>query len=263
MILTQKYSIDPKITLVGAGPGDPDLISLRALKAIKKADVILYDALVSEELLEYAPDHATKVYVGKRSDDQSYSQDAINKLMIDYALNYGHVVRLRSGDPFVFGKGYEELEYAASYSIPAEFIPGVSSAISVPGLLGIPVTQQGISDSFWVVKGTDENGEISADLQAAAHSDATVVVLMGTNKLEEIADVFRKAGKERLPAAVISNGSMKDEKIIVGVVNTLAEAVQDSKIESPSLIIFGEVVALHPSFQPIRDSYAFVDGLYA
>jgi uroporphyrin-III C-methyltransferase len=263
MILTQKQFIDPKITLVGAGPGDPDLISLKALKAIKTADVILYDALVSEDLLEYAPQHATRVYVGKRSDDQTHSQDAVNRLMIDYALNYGHVVRLRSGDPFVFGKGYEELEYAASYSIPAEFIPGVSSAISVPGLLGIPVTQQGISDSFWVVKGTDENGEISADLAAAAQSDATVVVLMGIDKLDEIAEVFKKAGKERLPAAVISNGSMDNEEIVVGVVKTIAEAVHDRKIESPSLIIFGEVVSLHPLFQPIRESYAFAEGLYA
>ena len=263
MISTQKYLKDPKITLVGAGPGDPDLISLKALKAIRKADVILYDALVSEELLEYAPEHATKVYIGKRSDDQSYSQDAVNKLMIDYALNYGHVVRLRSGDPFVFGKGFEELEYAASYSIPAEFIPGVSSAISVPGLLGIPVTQQGISESFWVVKGTDANGEVSADLKAAAQSNATVVVLMGADKLDEIAEVFKQAGKERLPAAVISNGSMDDEEIVVGVVNTIAESVQDRKLESPSLIIFGEVVGLHPSFQPIRESYAFAEGLYA
>jgi len=260
MISIQNYSTEPKITLVGAGPGDPDLISLKALKAIKTANVLLYDAVVSEEIFEYAPANAIRIFVGNRADDENYSQEAVNKLMVDYALHYGHVVRLKSGDPFVFGRGFEEIEFAASYSIPAEFIPGVSSVISVPGLLGIPVTQKGISDSFWAIKGIDDNGEISQDIYSAVNYGGTVVVLMGIEKLAEIAEVFINSGKGRLPAAVISNGSMPDEKIVVGVANTIAEAVEDSKIESPVLIIFGEVVALHPMFQPIIESYEFADG---
>src|SRR6202012_2118988 len=154
---TQKTIKEPRITLVGAGPGDTDLITLKGVKALQTADVVLYDALVNEEMLDFAPAHATKVYVGKRSGDHSFSQEAINKLMIDYALNYGHVVRLKGGDPFVFGRGYEELDHAASYSIPAEVIPGISSSIGVPGLQQIPVTHRGLSESFWVITGTTSN----------------------------------------------------------------------------------------------------------
>src|SRR5579864_9543936 len=160
----EKTTKEPHITLVGAGPGDTDLITLKGVKALQTADVVLYDALVNEELLEFAPEHAVKVYVGKRSGDHSYSQDAVNKLMIDYALNYGHVVRLKGGDPFVFGRGFEELDYAASYSIKAEVIPGISSSIGVPGLQNIPVTHRGLSESFWVVTGTTASGKVSNDL---------------------------------------------------------------------------------------------------
>ncbi len=255
MIITEKTVKEPKITLVGAGPGDAELISLKGVRILKSADVVLYDALVNNELLDFAPAHAIKVYVGKRSGDHSYSQQAVNKLMIDYALNYGHVVRLKGGDPFVFGRGFEELEMAASYSIPAEVIPGISSSISVPALLGIPVTHRGTSESFWVITGTTTNGEVSKDLYAAAKTDATVVVLMGVKKLKEIAAIFEAEGKGRLPAAVIQNGSMANEKIVVGTAATIAEAAADQKIDSPALIIFGEVVGLHSLYQPIRAFY--------
>lgn len=246
---------EPRITLVGAGPGDAELISLKGVRILKSADVVLYDALVNNELLDFAPDHAIKVYVGKRSGDHSYSQQAVNKLMIDYALNYGHVVRLKGGDPFVFGRGFEELEMAASYSIPAEVIPGISSSISVPALQGIPVTHRGLSESFWVITGTTTNGEISKDLYAAAKTNATIVVLMGVKKLKEIAAIFEAEGKGRLPVAVIQNGSMPNEKIVVGTAATIAEAAADQKINSPALIIFGEVVGLHSLYQPIRAFY--------
>ena len=246
---------EPRITLVGAGPGDAELISLKGVRILKSADVVLYDALVNDELLDFAPESAIKVFVGKRSGDHSYSQQAVNKLMIDYALNYGHVVRLKGGDPFVFGRGFEELEMAASYSIPAEVIPGISSSISVPALQGIPVTHRGTSESFWVITGTTTNGEVSKDLYAAAKTDATIVVLMGVKKLKEIAAIFEAEGKGRLPAAVIQNGSMANEKIVVGTAATIAEAASDHKITSPALIIFGEVVGLHALYQPIRAFY--------
>jgi uroporphyrin-III C-methyltransferase len=199
MIQTQiKTTVkEPRITLVGAGPGDAELITIKGIKALQTADVVLYDALVNEELLEFAPAHATKVYVGKRSGDHSFSQENINKLMIDYALNYGHVVRLKGGDPFVFGRGYEELDHAADFSIPAQVIPGISSSIGVPGLQGIPVTHRGLSESFWVVTGTTTDGKISADLYQAAKTKATVVVLMGIHKLAQIAQIFSNEGKGR------------------------------------------------------------------
>ncbi len=256
---TQTTVKEPKITLVGAGPGDPDLITLKAIKALQAADVVLYDALVNQALLNHAPEHAHRVYVGKRSGDHSYSQSAVNKLMIDYALNYGHVVRLKGGDSFVFGRGYEEVEFADAYSIKAEVIPGISSSISVPALQGIPVTHRGLSESFWVVTGTTADGKISQDLYQAAKSKATVVVLMGIKKLAEIAAIFDAAGKSRLPVAVIQNGSMENEKMVVGTVSTIVEAAADKKIDSPALIIFGEVVGLHSDFQPIRAFYELAE----
>ncbi|MGZ3872560.1 MAG: uroporphyrinogen-III C-methyltransferase [Mucilaginibacter sp.] len=244
--------------MVGAGPGDAELITLKGVKALQTADVVLYDALVNEELLDFAPAHAQKVYVGKRSGDHSFSQEAINKLMIDYALNYGHVVRLKGGDPFVFGRGYEELDHAASYSIPAQVIPGISSSIGVPGLQQIPVTHRGLSESFWVVTGTTANGNISADLIQAAGTNATVVVLMGIHKLAEIADIYKKEGKNKLPVAIIQNGSTKNEKVVVGIVDTIVEIAEENKISSPALIIFGEVVSLHPQYQPIKEFYDII-----
>lgn len=259
MITTDKVIKEPKITLIGAGPGDAELITLKGVRILRTADVVLYDALVNNELLDFAPEHAIKVYVGKRSGDHSYSQEAVNKLMIDYALNYGHVVRLKGGDPFVFGRGFEELEMAASYSIPAEVVPGISSSISVPALQGIPLTHRGTSESFWVITGTTASGEISRDLYTAAKTDATVVVLMGIKKLKEIAGIFEAEGKGRLPVAVIQNGSMPNEKIVVGTVATIVEAAQDQKIDSPALIIFGEVVGLHSLFQPIKAFYELAE----
>jgi uroporphyrin-III C-methyltransferase len=255
---TEKTVKEPRITLVGAGPGDADLITIKGIKALKTADVVLYDALVNDELLEFAPEHAVKVYVGKRSGDHSYSQDAVNKLMVDYAINYGHVVRLKGGDPFVFGRGFEELDYAASYSIPAQVIPGISSSIGVPGMQNIPVTHRGLSESFWVVTGTTASGKISNDVYEAARTRATVIVLMGLHKLEEITEIFKKEGKNKLPVAVIQSGSTVNEKVAIGIVDTIVEVVEEKKISSPALIIFGEVVSLHPAFQSIKEFYDIV-----
>src|SRR5476651_2568069 len=258
MITIDKNIKEPRITLVGAGPGDADLITIKGIKALKTADVVLYDALVNEELLEFAPENAVKVYVGKRSNDHTYSQEAINKLMVDYAINYGHVVRLKGGDPFVFGRGYEELDYAASYSIPTQVIPGISSSIGVPGLQNIPVTHRGLSESFWVVTGTTASGKVSNDVYEAARTNATIVVLMGIHKLAEITEIFKKEGKNKLPVAVIQSGSTKNEKVAIGIVDTIVEVVEEKKITSPALIVFGEVVSLQPKYQPIKEFYDII-----
>lgn len=255
---TNKNIKEPRITLVGAGPGDADLITVKAIKALKTADVVLYDALVNEEILDYAPETATKVYVGKRSGDHSFSQEAINNLMVDYALNYGHVVRLKGGDPFVFGRGYEELTIAAEHKIPASVIPGISSSIAVAELQNIPVTHRGLSESFWVVTGTTANGKISNDLIEASRSSATVIVLMGIHKLAEITEIFKLQGKNKLPVAVIQSGSTASEKIAVATVDTIVSAVEESKISSPAIIVLGEVVSLHPKFQLIKEVYDVV-----
>ena len=258
MTETNKNIKEPRITLVGAGPGDADLITVKAIKALKTANVVLYDALVNEELLEYAPANSTKVYVGKRSGDHTFSQEAINNLMVDYAVNYGHVVRLKGGDPFVFGRGYEELIIAAAHNIPATVIPGISSSIAVPELQQIPVTHRGLSESFWVVTGTTANGKISNDLIDASRSNATVVVLMGIHKLAEITEIFKLQGRNKLPVAVIQSGSTADEKIAVATVDTIVDTVEESKISSPAIIVLGEVVSLHPKFQLIKEVYDVV-----
>ncbi|PST83452.1 uroporphyrinogen-III C-methyltransferase [Pedobacter yulinensis] len=249
---------EPRITLVGAGPGDPDLITLKGLKALQTADVVLYDALVGDAMLDHVPAGAVKIYVGKRSGEHAYAQETINKLMVDYALNYGHVVRLKGGDPFVFGRGFEELEFAAAHQIPAAVVPGISSSIAVAGLQQIPVTHRGMSESFWVVTGTTAAGALSADIYDAARSNATVVVLMGLKKLEEIAAVFTAEGKHDLPVAIIQDGSTKNERIVTAPVSRICAAARSEQVKAPAVLIFGEVVSLHASFKPLQQLYAGV-----
>jgi uroporphyrin-III C-methyltransferase len=233
----------PRLTLVGAGPGDPELITLKGVKALHDADVVLYDALVSNEILQLIPDSAPKLCVGKRAGAHSYSQEEINDLIVDMAFLYGHVVRLKGGDPFVFGRGGEEIECAAKNGIQVAVIPGISSAVAVPAALNIPITLRGVSESFWVVTGTTMSGRISDDVALAARSTATVVILMGLNKLEEISAIFSQQGKGEVPVAVIQNGSLPDQTSVIGTVSTISTLAREAGIGAPAVIVVGEVVA--------------------
>ena len=232
----------PKLTLVGAGPGDPDLITVKGIKALSEADVVLYDALASEELLSYASTHSTKIFVGKRAGVHHLQQREINKLIVRYAYSHGHVVRLKGGDPFVFGRGLEELEYAKSHDLQTEVIPGISSSMSVPAMQGIPLTHRGISESFWVVTGTTRDDEFSADLSLAARSSATVVVLMGMKKIEKIMEVFKTHKKEHTHVAIIQNGTRPDERLGLGTVATISDVVKEHQLGAPAIIIIGDIV---------------------
>jgi uroporphyrin-III C-methyltransferase len=243
-----KKNIYPKLTLVGAGPGDADLITVKGVQALLSADVVLYDALVSTELLKYVPMGVKKIYVGKRNNKHSYTQEQINALIVDFAFTYGHIVRLKGGDPFVFGRGYEEINYASNFNIETEYIPGISSAISVAGLQGIPVTQRGISESFWVITGTTSSGRLSDDIALAAQSTATVVILMGLNKLEEIVEVFTSHQKQNTPVALIQNGSLPTENLAIGTIDTIVRIAREEKIGAPTVIIIGDVVKNHQDF---------------
>jgi len=236
----------PYLTLVGAGPGDPELFTLKGVKALSTADVVLYDALANEELLSYAPAHAIKVFVGKRAGKHSLKQDEINELIVEYAFNYGHVVRLKGGDPFVFGRGHEEIAYAEAFGIETAVVPGISSSIAVPEIQKIPVTARGYSESFWVVTGTTKDGEISKDIHLAAQSTATVVILMGIGKLNEIVSHFIEHRGANTPVAVIQNGTTPKEKTAIGTLQDIAARVADKGIKSPALILIGEVVNVHP-----------------
>lgn len=233
-----------KITLVGAGPGAPDLITLRGINALKDAAVVLYDALIDKRLLDYAPQHTQKIFVGKRRAYKAFTQEEINQLMVDCARHIGPVVRLKGGDPFVFGRGAEEVAYAQKCGIEAEVIPGISSAIAVPQAAGISLTHRGLASSFWVVSATDLNGRFNNDLHWAARSSATVVILMGMAKLKEIVKVFSEAGKAHTPAAIIQHGTFKHQKSTTGVVKDLFEDAGREKLTSPAVIVVGEVVQL-------------------
>lgn len=239
--------IFPKVTLVGAGPGDPDLITVKGINALSEADVVLYDALVNEEILKYAPIESKKIYVGKREGHHSFSQQQINILLVDYAFTHGHVVRLKGGDPFVFGRGTEELEYVDSFNIETEVVPGISSAIGVPGLQRIPVTHRGITESFWVLTGRNSEGKLPEDFRLAARSNATIVVLMGLAKLPEIVRVFQQSGKGAIPVAVIQDGSLPSENAAIGSIDTIVDVVKQENIKSPAIIVIGEVVRKSPA----------------
>lgn len=249
-----KY-IYPKVTLVGAGPGDPELLTLKAFSAIKSADVILYDALVNTEILKHASPEAVMIYVGKRNHEHTFSQEQINTLIVNYAYTHGHVVRLKGGDPFVFGRGQEEINYVQAFNIETAVVPGISSSIGVPALVGIPVTHRGASESFWVITGTTRNNDLSNDVRLAAKTNATVVILMGLSKLNEIVAVYKQEEKFDTAVGLIHNGSLKTEKTVVGTIdNILAKAMKEN-IEAPTVIVIGDVVKQHPNF--LEESYGF------
>ena len=238
----------PKLTLVGAGPGDGELITLKGIRALRQADVILYDDLANHTLLEFAPEQALKRYVGKRAGKPSVSQEEINELIVRLAQEYGHVVRLKGGDSYVFGRGFEEYDYARRFGIDCEVVPGVSSSIAVPASQGIPVTSRGVSESFWVITGTTRNGQLSEDLHLAAQSKATVIVLMGMSKLNEICALFCQAGRGHLPMAVVQNGTRADEQCVIGQVWNIPQLAAEQGVGAPAVLVIGEVVALHPSY---------------
>ena len=250
----------PKITLVGAGPGDPELITVKGLKALQSADVVLYDALSNPALLAEAPKNALTIYVGKRANNHRYKQEEINLMLVQYAYSHGHVVRLKGGDSFVFGRGHEELEYIDNFGIETAIIPGISSCYAVPELQQVPLTRRGINESFWVITGTTSSGEISKDIALAAQSSATVVILMGMKKLPEITRLFTKANKADTPVLIIQNGSMPNERKVLDTVDTIQREVQREGLGAPAIIVIGEVVDLHPErmeeFEYILNNYS-------
>jgi len=250
----------PRLTLVGAGPGDPELITVKGAKALQEATVILYDALVHPGIFHHASPRAIKRFVGKRSGLHSYTQDEINEMIVRYALSYGSVVRLKGGDPFVFGRGYEELAYAESFGIETEVVPGVTSATALPALKKIPLTTRGMNESFWVLTGTTSERKVSNDIFLAAQTRATAVILMGLQKLTEIVEIYREAGKDRLPVAIIVNGSLAEETVLIGTVEDIEAKVKEQNIHGPALIVIGEAVRLHLGKASCNKGFDFSDA---
>ena len=232
----------PKLTVVGAGPGDIDLITIKAIKAIASADVILYDALINEELLKYATKDAEIIFVGKRKGCYAFQQEQINELIVFKAKEKGHVVRLKGGDPFIFGRGAEEIDYVQPFGLETYVVPGISSVSAVPAYQGIPLTKRHAAESFWVITGTTKNHQLSTDVSLAAKSTATVVILMGMSKLEEIVKVFSEENKQDTAVAIIQEGTTENEKLGIGTILTIQQVVEEKQLTSPAIIVIGDVV---------------------
>ena len=238
-------SFVPRLTVVGAGPGDPELLTLKGLRALNEADVVLYDALVNDELLAHVHPDALTIFVGKRRDSSAYSQDEINALIVRYAWQRGHVVRLKGGDPFVFGRGREEMLHAEAHGLATAYVPGISSAVAAAGSVGIPVTHRGLSEGFRVITATLANGQLSNEISEAARTPrVTTIILMGLNQLTTITDLFRQFGGADVPVAVIQNGTLPTERIVTGTVADVAAKAVAAGIGAPAIIVIGEVVRL-------------------
>ena len=230
------------VSLVGAGPGDPDLITVKGIKALKRADCVFYDYLTHKDLLNYAQ-KAEKVYVGKRKGLHTLPQEELSKLIKHKALEGKSVVRLKGGDPLIFGRGGEEIEYLRSYHINTHVIPGVSSATAIPSSLGVPLTARNISSSVAFVSGHGKDEKGGKPQAIVIPNVDTIVFLMGLTKLDVILGSLKEAGwNEEMPILVISRGTCEDEKIISGNLKTIAQKVEEQKPKPPVLIIVGETV---------------------
>ncbi|VAX37381.1 Porphobilinogen deaminase [hydrothermal vent metagenome] len=230
-----------KVILVGAGPGDPDLFTQKGIKALQKADCVFYDFLVTKDLLEHAPE-AEKIPAGKRKGAHSMPQAEINQNLRKAAQKGKGVVRLKGGDPFIFGRGSEEMQYLQSYHIPVEIIPGISSTTAIPALLGIPLTDRRLSSSVAFISAHRQKDCDSEHIEIP--NTDTIVFLMGLTKLKEIVSTLRQFKKPpETPMVVISKGSRKEEKVVYGTLADIEQKVLNAKLEAPALIITGKTVA--------------------
>jgi len=238
-----------KVYLTGAGPGDIELLTMKAHRIITEADVIIYDRLANPEMLDMAKNGCSFVYVGKEDGRHTLPQDEINEVIYQNALKHNVVVRLKGGDPFVFGRGGEEGAYLHERKIAFEIIPGITSAVSVPAYAGIPVTHRGVAVSFRVVTGHESpNKETSQIPWENFKTDDTIVFLMGLHNLKKITTKLMEIGKSKdYPCAVISRGTTKDQSVVVGTLENIVSKAEG--VPTPALIIVGKVVTLREQLQ--------------
>ncbi|KLV04675.1 uroporphyrin-III methyltransferase [Photobacterium aquae] len=237
------------VDLVGAGPGDPMLLTLKALQSIELAEVIVYDKLVSEAIRERFPAQAELVYVGKAKGQHSLSQDEINRLLVKLALQGKRVCRLKGGDAFIFGRGSEEILVLKKFGIPVSLVPGITAATGCGAYAGIPMTHRGVSQGCtFVTAHTEKDSPIN--WQALVQLSHTLVFYMGVSKADEIAQQLLAAGaKAEMPVAVIENGCCPEQRTFTGTLVNLASLVSGNQVEAPALIVIGEVVALSEQLQ--------------
>ncbi|RZV19886.1 uroporphyrinogen-III C-methyltransferase [Aliarcobacter butzleri] len=234
----------PKVYLTGAGPGDVELLTLKAVKAIQNADILIYDRLVNPEILDLAKKECELIYVGKEDKKHTLPQEDINELIYQASLKYENVVRLKGGDPFVFGRGAEEALYLRQRGIKFEIIPGITSAIAVPAYAGIPVTHRGLTTSFRVVTGHENPKKKISQIEWETFlNDETIIFLMGYHNIEIISSKLLSLGKRKdYPCAVISKGTTTEQKVVVGTLEDIVEKSKD--LPTPVMIVIGEVVNL-------------------
>jgi uroporphyrin-III C-methyltransferase/precorrin-2 dehydrogenase/sirohydrochlorin ferrochelatase len=246
-----------EVFLVGTGPGDPDLLTLRALRCMQAADVVLYDNLVSEPIRALLPEGIERIYVGKERANHTMRQQSINALMVDLAQKGRRVLRLKGGDPFVFGRGGEEIETLAENGVPFQVVPGITAALGVAAYCGIPLTHRDYAQSVTFVTGHLKDGSMDLDWVALARPRQTVVIYMGLLGLPVLCEQLIAHGRSaQTPAAVIQQGTQPTQRVVTATLATLAQRVQAEGLKPPTLIIVGEVVLLHDKlkwFQPDRD----------
>ena len=228
------------VYLIGAGPGDADLITLKAVKALNKADVVLYDYLANEEILEHAPESAKRIYVGKKAGEHYKTQDEINELIIAQARENENVVRLKGGDPFVFGRGGEEILALMENDIKFEVIPGVTSAIGAPTSLGLPVTHRALATSVTIVTGHEDPTKSEKQVKWDYTAD-TLIILMGIGNIKENTHEIMKYRAPDTPVCVIESGTLPKERVVFGTL----EDISTKEINTPAILIIGEVVNLY------------------
>ena len=228
------------VYLIGAGPGDADLITLKAVKALNKADVVLYDYLANEEILAHAPDSAERIYVGKKAGEHYKTQDEINELIVREAETHENVVRLKGGDPFVFGRGGEEILALMEHGIKFEVIPGVTSAIGAPTSLGLPVTHRAVATSLTIVTGHEDPTKAESQVHWDYTAD-TLIILMGIGNIKENTEEIMKYRPADTPVCAVESGTLPDENVVFGPLGDIAS----KKINTPAILIIGDVVNLY------------------
>lgn len=240
-----------KVYIIGAGPGDPGLITLKAVEALKLADVVIYDNLVNEGLLRYAPSDARFIYAGKKGGDHTLTQDRINELLAKEAREGNKVARLKGGDPFIFGRGGEEAEVLAEKHIPFEVIPGVTSAIAVPAYAGIPLTHRGLTSTVAFITGHEDPTKDQSDIDWQALTGiGTLVFLMGVKNLGQITDALMSRGKlPETPAALIHRGTTPYQKILTGTLGNIVDRARIHAFRPPAILVVGQVVELRETLR--------------
>ena len=235
-----------KVTLIGAGPGDPELLTVKAVKYLQQADVVLYDRLVGDGILALIPAMAEKICVGKHPNMHPMPQEEIGRLLLEKSKQKLNVVRLKGGDPFIFGRGGEELELLAGQGVPFEIVPGISSAIASGIYSGIPLTHRDYSSSLHIITGhAKRNGDLEINFRSLAGMNGTVVVLVSVATLSKICNGFLDAGMDgNMPTAIVENISHGRQRKFHATLGTLAETAQRNHVQSPAVVIIGKVCLL-------------------